>query len=148
MVVSGGAMIRINDRVSIPEDELAFAASRSGGPGGQHVNKVSSRVTLRFDLDGSPSLTESQKHRIRRRLATRVSNDGVLRVVCQRHRSQIANRREVVERFAELLRKALKRPRRRRKTRVPAESKRLRLEDKRRRGELKRRRSRADIERE
>jgi ribosome-associated protein len=137
------APVRVNDRLSIPEDELAFSASRSGGPGGQHVNKVSSRVTLRFDLDGSPSLTESQKDRIRNRLATRVSNDGVLRVVCQRHRSQLANRREVVERFAELLRTALRRPRRRRKTRVPTESKRRRLQEKRRRGELKRRRSRA-----
>ena len=134
-------MIYINDRVSIPEDELVFTASRSGGPGGQHVNKVSSRVTLRFDLDASPSLTESQKHRVRRRLATRVSRDGVLRVVCRRHRSQLANRREATERFAELLRGALQRLRRRRKTTVPAATKRRRLADKRHRGELKRRRS-------
>jgi ribosome-associated protein len=137
------ASVRINDRVSIPEDELAFTASRSGGPGGQHVNKVSSRVTLRFDLDGSPSLSESQKRRIRNRLATRVSNDGVLRVVCRRHRSQLANRREAIERFAELVRSALSSPRRRHKTGVPVESKRRRLDEKRRRGELKRRRSSA-----
>jgi len=133
--------VRINDRVSIPEDELVFSASRSGGPGGQHVNKVSSRVTLRFDLDGSPSLTDSQKHRVRHRLATRVSRDGVLRVVCRRHRSQLANRREAIERFAELLRGALQRPRRRRKTSIPNAAKLRRLEDKKRRGELKRRRS-------
>ena len=134
-------MIYINDGVSIPEDELVFTASRSGGPGGQHVNKVSSRVTLRFDLDASPSLTESQKHRVRRLMATRVSRDGVLRVVSRRHRSQLANRREAVERFADLLRGALQRPRRRRKTRIPAAAKRRRLEDKKHRGELKRRRS-------
>jgi len=134
-------MIYINERVSIPEDELVFTASRSGGPGGQHVNKVSSRVTLRFDLDASPSLTDGQKHRVRHRLATRVSRDGVLRVVCRRHRSQLANRREAIERFSELLRSALQRPRRRRKTGVPAAAKRRRLEDKKHRGELKRRRS-------
>jgi ribosome-associated protein len=134
-------MIYINERVSIPEDELVFTASRSGGPGGQHVNKVSSRVTLRFDLDASPALTDGEKHRVRRRLSTRVSRDGVLRVVCRRHRSQIANRREAIERFAELLRSALQRPRRRRKTGIPGAAKRRRLEDKKRRGELKRRRS-------
>jgi len=134
-------MIYINGRVSIPEDELVFTASRSGGPGGQHVNKVSSRVTLRFDLDASPSLTDGQKHRVRHRLATRVSRDGVLRVVCRSHRSQLANRREAIERFSELLRSALQRPRRRRKTGVPAAAKRRRLEDKKHRGELKRRRS-------
>jgi ribosome-associated protein len=134
--------VRINDRTSIPEDELVFSASRSGGPGGQHVNKVSSRVTLRFDLDGSPSLNESEKRRVRHRLATRISRDGVLRVVCRRHRSQLANRREAIERFAELLRAALRRPRRRRKTKVPAEAKRRRLEVKRQRGDLKRLRSR------
>jgi ribosome-associated protein len=133
--------VRINDRVAIPEDELVFTASRSGGPGGQHVNKVSSRVTLRFDLDASPSLTAEQKRRVRRRLATRVSRDGVLRVVCGRHRSQIANRREATERFAELVRQALRRARRRRKTTVPTASKRRRLEAKRRRATLKRSRS-------
>jgi ribosome-associated protein len=134
-------MIHINDRIDIPEDELTFTATRSGGPGGQHVNKVSSRVTLRFDVDGSPSLAEREKRRVRHRLATRVSKDGVLRVVCRRHRSQLANRREAIERFAELLRGALQRPRRRRKTKIPAAAKRRRLEDKKRRGELKRQRS-------
>jgi ribosome-associated protein len=135
-------MVEINDKVSIPDEELAFIASRSSGPGGQHVNKVSSRVTLRFDLDGSPSLTDAQKRRIRARLATRVSRDGVLRVVCQASRSQAANRKEAVRRFAALLRNALKRAVPRHKTHVPDAERRRRLDEKRRRSQLKRLRSR------
>jgi ribosome-associated protein len=142
--VRESSAVKINDRLSIPDDELEFTASRSGGPGGQHVNKVSSRVTLWFDVAGSPSLTPDQKRRIRARLATRVSKDGVLRVVCQAHRSQAANRRESGGRFAELLRAALERRKKRRKTVVSAAARRRRVEDKRRRGRLKRQRSEAD----
>ena len=64
--------------LEIPEGELEFVASRSGGPGGQNVNKVSSRVTLRFDVGHSGSLNEEQRTRIQRRLATRINKDGVL----------------------------------------------------------------------
>jgi ribosome-associated protein len=135
-------MIEINARLSIPEEELSFSASRAGGPGGQHVNKVSTRVTLRFDVDGSPSLSPAQKRRIRSTLATRITRDGVLRVVCGRQRSQAANRIEAMERFAELLRQALRPRRRRVATRVPANEKRRRLEQKRRRARLKRERGR------
>jgi ribosome-associated protein len=135
-------MIEIHARLSIPDEEVVFAASRSGGPGGQHVNKVSTRVTLRFDVAASSALTAAQKARIRERLATRISREGVLRVVCGRHRSQAANRAEATERFAELLRGALRRRTKRKATRVPRDEKRRRLETKRRRGELKRRRGR------
>jgi ribosome-associated protein len=131
-------MIEINDNLSIPEEELAFRSARSSGPGGQHVNKTSSRITLLFDIPASQSLSDAQKRRIRERLATRINRDGVLRVVCGRHRSQAANRREAVDRFAELLRQALKKVRRRRKTSVPAGARRRRMENKRRRGEIKR----------
>ena len=137
-------MVRINERLSIPGAELSFTASRSGGPGGQHVNKVNSRVTLRFDLAGSPSLTDAQKRRIGSRLATRVSKGGELRIVCQSHRSQAANRKEAVERFAKLLGRALKRATPRRKTKVPGVDRRRRMEEKRHRGKLKRQRSRPE----
>ena len=100
-------MIEIAPGLAIPEGELRFTASRSGGPGGQNVNKVATRVTLTFDVGGSPSLSPDQKARIRERLATRISGDGVLRVVSQRHRTQAANRKAAVERFVELLRVAL-----------------------------------------
>jgi ribosome-associated protein len=105
-------MIEINRWLSIPESELRFSAARSSGPGGQHVNKVSTRVILEFDVEGSPTLSSSQRQRIRDRMGARLGRDGRLRLSCQRHRSQAANRREVVERFANLLREALK-PRRR-----------------------------------
>lgn len=133
-------MIEINERVSIPEDELRLTATRSSGPGGQHVNKVSTRIVLEFDLAASPSLSSAQKRRIRERLGTRISEKGRMRLSCQRHRSQAANRREVVERFANLLREALKPRRRRVRTRIPADERRRRLEQKRRRAQLKRQR--------
>jgi len=100
-------MIEITAGLAIPEGELSFAASRSGGPGGQNVNKVATRITLAFDVAGSPSLTDEQKALIRTRLATRISREGVLRVVSQRHRTQGGNRRAALERFIELLRGAL-----------------------------------------
>jgi ribosome-associated protein len=131
-------LVRIDERVTVSEDELRFTASRSAGPGGQHVNKANTRVTLWFDVERSPSLDNDQRRRIRSRLATRINRDGVLRVACQRHRSQAANRREAIERFVELVRAALRRPRPRRKTAVPPEERHRRVEAKRRRGRIKR----------
>ena len=122
----------------IAEDELRFTYSRSSGPGGQNVNRVETRVTLLFDVFGSPSLAEGQKRRIASRLATRINKGGILRVVSQRHRTREANRRAAAERFLELLNEALRRQRPRRRTRVPRNARRRRLEGKRRRGELKR----------
>jgi len=134
--------IRINRRVAIPEDEISFTFTRSGGPGGQKVNKTSTRVVLRFDVDGSPSLTEAERERIRERLATRISREGVLWVVSQKHRTQAANRRAAVERFAGLLEEALRPVRRRRPTRVPEAVREARLREKRHRSRLKRERAR------
>ncbi|HKI85899.1 MAG TPA: alternative ribosome rescue aminoacyl-tRNA hydrolase ArfB [Thermoanaerobaculia bacterium] len=134
-------VISIDGDVEIPMSELQFATSRSSGPGGQNVNKVETRVTLSFDLAASPSLSPEQKARIAERLATRVTKAGILRVTAQRHRSQGANRKLVLERFVELLRDALAEEAPRRPTRVPRLTKRKRLDEKRRRGELKRQRS-------
>ncbi|HQT95177.1 MAG: hypothetical protein B7Z68_09225 [Acidobacteria bacterium 21-70-11] len=100
-------MIEIVPGLAVPDAELAFAASRSGGPGGQNVNKVATKVTLTFDVASSPSLTDAQRSRILARLVTRISKDGVLHVVSQRHRTQGANRTAALERFVELLREAL-----------------------------------------
>jgi len=139
-------MLKITDTLSIPKEELTFTASPSQGPGGQNVNKVSTRVTLRFDLMGSPSLTEEQKALALRRLATRVNTDGALRVVSQQTRSQWANREAAMERFAELMREALRQTLPRKKTRVSLVAKRRRLEDKRRQSRIKRLRSKRVIE--
>ena len=129
--------LEIQPGVSIPEGELRFETSRSSGPGGQNVNKVESRVALLFDLEGSPSLDEDQKRRLTTRLGNRINKEGELRVVCQTHRTQEANRRAAVERFLELLTDALKEPKSRRRTRSSHASKRRRLEAKKRRGQIK-----------
>lgn len=100
-------VIEIIPGLVIPDEELRFTASRSGGPGGQNVNKVNSRVTLLFDVDGSRVLTVDQKARLRERLAGRISSAGLLRVVSQRHRTQAANRRAAQQRFEDVLRQAL-----------------------------------------
>ena len=134
-------MIEITPDVAIGDEEIAFQASRSGGPGGQNVNKVATRVTLFFDVAGSPSLTEEQKARVGERLATRISKEGVLRVVSQRHRSQSANREEALERLVELLRWALSEEPPRKPTRPSREARRRRVEEKKRHGAKKRKRS-------
>lgn len=133
-------MIEINNSLSIPDDELTFEFSRSSGPGGQNVNKVSTRATLLFDVASSPSLTEEQRSRILNRLQTRINKSGVLRVTSQKHRSQSANREAARERFAELIRTALQQIRPRRKTRVPKGVRERRLKEKKQRSMLKRQR--------
>ena len=137
-------MIVINEALLIPETELTFTASRSGGPGGQNVNKVSSRVTLTFDVKASPSLSDDQRRRISERLKTRINKDGVLRVVSQRTRSQELNREDAVTLFAELLRRALVVEKKRVKTRVPRAAHDRRLEEKKKRTVVKSERSRRD----
>jgi len=139
-------MIRITNRISIPEEELSFTASLSSGPGGQNVNKLNTRVTLRFDLANSPSLSPEDKALIAIRLGTRIAKDGILRVVSQSTRSQHANRELAVERFAELLKSALKRAPVRKETRVSKAAKERRLEEKKRRSSVKRQRSKGNAD--
>ncbi len=129
--------LRVNEDIEIADDELVWTASRSGGPGGQNVNKVATRVTVLFDLAGSGSLSPAQKDAIRARLGSRVSREGVLRVVSQRHRTQPANRDAAFARLAELLRDALREPEPRVPTRPTAASRRRRLEEKTRRARIK-----------
>ena len=134
-------MLQITKKVLISEEEIAFTASRSSGPGGQHVNKTSTRVTLTFDVVNSPSLTAEQKKLITKRLPTRVSKLGLLRVVSQKTRSQAANKEAALEKFVDLLQYALKRERRRKPTTVSPAAKQKRLDEKKHRGRLKRERT-------
>ena len=133
--------MRITDKLSIPLAELSFAASRSGGPGGQNVNKVNTQVMLRFDVSGSTSLSEWQRSRILSRLATRITRNGVLVITSRRHRTQLANRAAATKRFAELVQAALKRRPVRKMTRPTRASQERRLESKKRRGRQKQARS-------
>src|SRR5262245_48737707 len=125
------------DGLEIPEDEIVFTASRSGGPGGQNVNKVSTRVTLLFDVDGSTALLPGQRDRIRSKLATRINKDGILKVTSQRTRSQEMNRADALDRFASLLRDALQVDRTRIPTSVSRAAQEHRLQEKRKRTALK-----------
>ena len=134
-------MIEITKAVSISEDQLVFKAFRSSGPGGQNVNKISSRVTVFFDAANCQSLSDTQKRQILSRLATRADKNGVIRVVSQRHRSQKANRDAAVERLRQLLTAALKTKPVRKKTKVPYQARQQRLEQKRRRSLLKQQRA-------
>lgn len=134
-------MVEINPSLTIPDSELELKTSRSAGPGGQNVNKLETRVTVRFDVAGSPSLGEEERERIRERLGTRITKAGVLQVSSQRHRTQAANREAAVARLAELLAGALEPEAERKPTRMPKAAKRRRLEEKRRRGRLKERRA-------
>ena len=135
-------MIAVVDGLEIPENELEFAVSRSGGPGGQNVNKVSTRVTLRFNVHASQVLNSDQRRRIHSRLASRISKEGILQVTSQRTRSQELNRADALERFAELLREALHRETPRIPTRVSRAAKIKRVEEKKKRTKVKVARSR------
>lgn len=131
---------------TVPDEELRFRASRAGGPGGQHVNKASTKVEVRWNVARSPSLSESQRRRILERLANRIDAKGVLRVAAGSRRSQLLNREAAVSRLRTLVRAALHRPRPRKRTTPPASATKQRLEAKRRRGALKRERRRVEPE--
>jgi ribosome-associated protein len=140
MSVLGEKVLRITNTLTIPLSELRFRFARSSGPGGQHVNRSATRVELLFDVAGSPSLTEAQRERALKALASYIDSDGVLHLVSQTFRSQLRNREEVVERFRTLMHKAMRVPKRRRPTRPSRAAQERRLANKRRRSEVKRQR--------
>ena len=123
--------------VSIYGGELEFSASRAQGPGGQHVNKTSTRITVRFNVRESTSLTAEQRGMILSRLATRIDKEGNLSVSVQESRSQTFNKALAVTRLMELLEGALVVAKKRKKTRVPRGAQLKRLEEKKHRGEIK-----------
>jgi len=130
-------MIRINDRISIADDEIEENFIRSSGPGGQNVNKLSTAVQLRFDVRASPSLTDDVRARLERLAGRRLTRDGVLVITAQRYRTQERNRDDARARLIDLIRAAATAPVPRRPTRPTLGSKLRRLEGKSRRSGVK-----------
>ncbi|MDQ6738556.1 MAG: aminoacyl-tRNA hydrolase [Gemmatimonadota bacterium] len=135
----------MNERVQIPRTELDVRASRASGAGGQHVNKTSTRVELTWSVASSPSLNDADRARLLVRLASRISDEGELRVVASDTRSQLQNRELAELRLAEMVRRALIVPKTRKKTRPSRASKQARLDAKRITSQKKKlRRSKSD----
>jgi ribosome-associated protein len=130
--------LNVTPQLAIPRSELQYRATRSGGPGGQHVNTSSTRVELLWDLARSSAVTEEQRQRLRVRLAPRLDSAGMVRVVASDRRSQLQNRREADLRLIALIKHALHVPKKRRPTKPPQAAKERRLRTKKRHSEKKR----------
>jgi ribosome-associated protein len=137
-------MLRINDKIAIEDWEITEQFVRASGPGGQNVNKVASAVELRFEAANSPSLPDPVKKRLKRLAGRRWTVEGALVLQCDETRSQARNREIARDRLAELVRKALKPPKRRIPTRPTLGSKKRRLKAKKQRGEVKALRGKVD----
>lgn len=134
--------LEITPGVTIPDSDLSYSFVRASGPGGQNVNKVSSAVQLRFDMEGSTALSEPVKNRLRVLAGRRLTDDGAILIIARNQRSQDQNRREALERLADLVERALVVPKTRRATKPTRASKERRLEGKTRKQQTKRQRSR------
>jgi ribosome-associated protein len=131
-------VIRVTAQISIDEREIEESFVRASGPGGQNVNKLATAVQLRFDIRGSPSLPAEVRARLERLAGARLTREGVLVIIAQRHRTQARNREDALDRLIELIRRAAIAPRPRRPTRPTKASRERRIEGKKRRSGIKR----------
>ena len=137
-------MLQVTPELAIDDSELEERFVRASGPGGQNVNKVATAVQLRFDLSRSSALTDDVRERLRALAGSRMTSDGVLVIDARRHRTQAQNREDARERLAELVRQALVKLKRRRKTRPTRGSVEKRMQSKRIRSDTKRGRGNVD----
>ena len=137
-----GEGIRVNDSLLIPRGELEIRASRSSGAGGQHVNKTSSRIEISWNIASSRAITDEQRDRLLEKLASRLSDDGAIRIVASDTRSQLRNREAAERRLGDTIAKALVVPKKRKPTRRPRAADEARLTEKKKHSERKRERKR------
>ena len=134
-------MLAITPTISIPDAELHFEFVRASGPGGQHVNKSSTAVQLRFDVANSPSIPHGVRRRLLKLAGSRISNDGVLIILSKEQRSQLQNREAALRRLRDLVLEATKRPKTRKKTKPSRAAKQRRLDAKKQHSNKKRNRA-------
>jgi len=139
-------MIFVTDAIGLDESEIDIKAARASGPGGQHVNKTSSAIELRFDVANSPSLSPDVKARLTRIAGSRMTLEGELLIFAQSHRSQEMNRQDAIGRLVALIQKAAEAPKPRKRTRPTKASKERRLASKSRRSGVKSLRGRPDFD--
>ncbi len=130
-------MLEISDRIRIPDEEFSWSFVRSGGPGGQNVNKVASKAVLRWNVVGSPTLPDEIKARLQQQQQSRITNDGDLLLTSQRYRDQERNRLDCLDKLAEMISAATVVPKKRRKTKPSRGAHERRLAAKKRRSALK-----------
>ena len=138
--LSAANLLVVNESLSIPRSELDVRVSRASGAGGQHVNKTSSRVEIFWNVKSSSALSDEQRERLLRRLASRLTSEGSVRIVASDMRSQLRNRGIAEERLVEMVRSALVVPKKRRATRPTRASKEARLDEKKRQSSKKKER--------
>lgn len=130
-------MLIVSDKLKIPLDEFAFQYARSSGPGGQNVNKVNTKVQLRWAVTRSPSLTEAIRQRFLAKYGNRINAEGEFQISSTRYRDQKRNQEDCLEKLAELLRAVAEPPKSRKKTKPTRGSKERRLKEKKRQSERK-----------